>query len=78
MFDLAQMFAQGQIVEAHDKKWVTLYLVKSNDTHTFYLASDIEAAFPADVKLIQVSREWEKAQREKALAELKAAKDKQP
>lgn len=78
MIDLAQMFAKGQIVEAHDKKWVTLYLVNSNDTHTYYMACEVEAQCPAEVKLIAVTKEWENANLAAQLAALKASKDKQP
>lgn len=74
MFDLTQTFSRGLVVEAHDKKWVTLYLVSSDDAHKYYLASEADAPLPAEVRLIQVSKAWEQAEFQRQLEALKASK----
>lgn len=67
-----------QTVEAHGEKWVTLHLVTSDEKCTYYLAARASQAFPSEVLLIQVSREWEREQREKAIAEFRKQQDSPP
>ena len=56
MFDIAQAMLGRKIVEAHGRKWVTLYYVGATPDmgSSFYLATPVDAQLPAPVSMIAV------------------------